>query len=303
MTRYTITHVTTYAYSEAVSLCQNVAHLKPREWPRQWCERSVLQVEPAPAVLEERLDYFGNPTSYFTVQEPHKELRIAVSHRITVRPEPAPAPAESPAWEAVRDRLLADRAPEWLDAFQFTFPSRYAPAAAEYADYAAGSFAAGRPVLEGALDLTRRVHADFAYDPRATTVATPVGEVFENRRGVCQDFAHLQIACLRSLGLPCRYVSGYLSTVPPPGRPRLVGADATHAWVSVYCGDLGWVDLDPTNNQVPAERHVLLAWGRDYEDVSPVKGVILGGGAHAVAVSVDVVPVGAKEKSLTAEGA
>jgi len=291
MTHYRISHTTTYTYTETVSLCQNVAHLRPRASERQTCERSVLLIEPNPAVLEERIDYFGNPTTYFTVQEPHRELIVEVRHDVTLNAAPHPDAATTADWSAVRDALKSDRTTESLDAFQFAFASRYCPVSSLFADYARPSFTDGRPILEAALDLTRRIHAEFVYDPRATTVATPVLEVFENRRGVCQDFAHLQIACLRSLGLAARYVSGYLSTVPPPGRPRLIGADATHAWVSVYCGTSGWVDLDPTNDQIPADRHVLLAWGRDYEDVSPVKGVILGGSHHAVSVAVDVVPV------------
>jgi transglutaminase-like putative cysteine protease len=291
MLHYRITHITTYTYSETVSLCQNVAHLKPRDWSRQWCERSSLTIDPNPAVMEEKTDFFGNPTTYFTVQEPHKQLKITVTHKMGVRSESVAATEISPAWETVRDRLAVDRSDEWLDAFQYAFESRYAPARETFLEYAQTSFTPNRPILEASLDLTRRIHADFVYDPVATTVATPVEEVFENRRGVCQDFAHFQLACLRSLGLAARYISGYLSTVPPPGRPRLVGADATHAWVSVFCGDLGWIDFDPTNNQIPGDRHILLAWGRDYEDVSPVKGVILGGGQHAITVSVDVLPV------------
>jgi transglutaminase-like putative cysteine protease len=287
MTHYRITHTTTYTYSEPVSLCQNVAHLAPRPCHRQRAGRTVLSITPDPAVIEERVDYFGNPVSYFTIQEPHRELAVSVSHRLAVRPDPPPA--TTPTWEAVRDRLTHDRSAVGLDAYQFAFDSRYALTDPRYAAYAASSFPPGRPVLDATLDLTRRIHAEFVYDPRATTLATPVAEVFANRRGVCQDFAHLELACLRSLGLAARYVSGYLSTVPPPGKARLLGADATHAWVSVFCGDAGWVDLDPTNNQVPGDRHVLVAWGRDYDDVSPLKGVILGGGQHVVKVAVDVV--------------
>lgn len=292
MLQYRITHVTTYTYSEGVSLCQNVAHLTPREWGHQVCHHTSLEIDPDPAVLEERLDYFGNPATYFTVQELHKALKIVVSHTISVNPPVPPPPKTTAPWEAVRDRLSHDRTVPWLDAYQYSFDSRYATSQPLFAEYAGLSFTPNRPILEAAQDLTRRIHADFLYDPRATTVATPVTEVFENRRGVCQDFAHLQIACLRSLGLAARYVSGYLSTLPPPGRPRLIGADATHAWVSLFCGESGWVDLDPTNNQIPSDRHVLLAWGRDYDDVSPVKGVVLGGGQHAVKVSVDVMPIG-----------
>ena len=289
MTRYAVTHVTTYTYTEPVSLCQNLAHLAVRACDRQQAEPSSLVIAPEPAVVEERHDYFGNPTHHFTIQEPHRELTVTATHSVSVFP--TSPPAITPPWEQVRDRLGRDHSPAWLDAGQFAFDSRYAAADPRYAEYAADSFTPGRPILNAALDLVHRVHSEFAYDPRATTVATPVAEVFADRRGVCQDFAHFLLACFRSLGLAARYVSGYLSTVPPPGRPRLVGADATHAWVSLWCGDAGWVDLDPTNDQVPTDRHILLAWGRDYDDVSPLKGVILGGGQHKVKVSVEVRPV------------
>jgi transglutaminase-like putative cysteine protease len=288
MTRYTIRHVTTYQYTEPVSLCQNVAHLSARACGRQRFEPSVLAISPDPAVIEERVDYFGNPTHYFTIQEPHRELKVEATHDIAVFEATPVEPTATAPWEDVRDRLARDRSPAWFDAYPFRFDSRYAAADPRFAEFAAPAFAPGRPVLEAALDLTARVYKGFTYDPKATTVATPVAEVFEKRRGVCQDFAHLLLACFRSLGLAARYVSGYLSTLPPPGRPRLVGADATHAWVSLFCGDHGWIDLDPTNNQIPEERHILLAWGRDYDDVSPLKGVILGGGKHVVTVSVDV---------------
>jgi len=286
MTRYTVTHVTTYSYTEPVSLCQNVAHLSIRPCDRQRAEPSTLTISPEPAVVEERTDYFGNPTHYFTIQEPHRELKVTARHRVVVLPPPPVA--ESPAWETVRDRLAHDHTANWLDAVQYRFDSRFAAADPKYAAFAAESFVPGRPIIEAATELVHRIHAGFRYDPKATTVSTPVAEVFAHRRGVCQDFAHLLLACFRSLGLAARYVSGYLSTVPPPGKPRLVGADATHAWVSLFCGDAGWVDFDPTNDQIPSDRHILLAWGRDYDDVSPLKGVILGGGQHTVTVSVDV---------------
>ncbi|MCU0704242.1 MAG: transglutaminase family protein [Fimbriiglobus sp.] len=286
MTRYAITHVTTYSYTEPVSLCQNVAHLFIRPSAHQRAESSELVIAPEPAFLEVRPDYFGNPTHFFTIQEPHRELKVTARHRVTVLP--SLPPADNNPWEGVRDRLPRHTAPAWLDAYQFTFDSRYATTEPRYAAYAAESFTPNRPIIDAAAELVARIHREFVYDPRATTVSTPVSEVFEKRRGVCQDFAHFLLACLRSLGLAARYVSGYLSTLPPPGRPRVVGADATHAWVSLFCGDAGWVDFDPTNDQIPTDRHVLLAWGRDYEDVSPLKGVILGGGQHTVTVSVDV---------------
>ncbi len=291
MIRYQIKHVTTYEYTESVSLCQNVAHLSARECDRQQTESPVLSITPEPAVIEERVDYFGNPVHYFTIQEPHRQLVVEATHRIGVRVAVPPVPAATPAWEAVRDRLPYDRTPAWLDAYQFSFDSRHAPSDATYLGYAGPSFVPDRPLLDAALDLVHRMHREFTYDPQATTLATPIAEVLVKRRGVCQDFAHLLIACFRSLGLAARYVSGYLSTLPPAGKTRMIGVDATHAWVSLFCGDFGWVDLDPTNDQIPEDRHVLLAWGRDYDDVSPLKGVILGGGQHTVKVAVDVAPL------------
>jgi transglutaminase-like putative cysteine protease len=286
--QYRVTHTTAYQYSEPVSLCHNLAHLTPRAAPGQECLHSELSIVPQPAALSERTDYFGNPCTFFAVQEPHRELVATATHLIRVAPRPAPDPAASPPWEEVRDRLPADRAPATLEAYQFVFTSRCTPPGPELAAYAAPSFPPGRPLLESVLDLTARVHRDFVYDPRATTVATPLAEVFAKRRGVCQDFAHLELACLRSLGLAARYVSGYLCTTASPGQRRLLGADATHAWLSVWCPRQGWVDVDPTNDLVPADKHVLLAWGRDFDDVSPIKGVILGGGQHAVRVAVEV---------------
>ncbi len=285
MIRYRILHRTKFTYTEPVSLCHNMAHLIPRECPWQFCEQTDLHVSPQPAVLETRTDTFGNVATHFTVQEPHRQLTITATHRIGVMSRLRPYPGQTPPWEVVRDRTG-----EWFQALQFLYPSYYVVVADELADYAAESFPPGRPILEAALELTHRIFTDFRYDPESTTVSTPVMDVFANRRGVCQDFAHLQIACLRSLGLPARYVSGYLSTVPPPGRPRLVGADASHAWLSIFCGEAGWVDLDPTNDQEAGDRHIQIAWGRDYDDVSPVKGVILGGGQHTVDVSVDAEP-------------
>ena len=178
-----------------------------------------------------------------------------------------------------------------MAASQFVFDSPYIPTGDRFAAYAAPSFPPGRPVFEAVLELTSRIHAEFCYDPTATTIATPIKEVLEQKHGVCQDFAHLQIGCLRSLGLAARYVSGYLVNLPPPGKPRLVGAEASHAWISFFCPGFGWIDLDPTNNQVPSDRHIVLAWGRDYDDVSPLKGVILGGGNHTVKVTVEITPM------------
>jgi transglutaminase-like putative cysteine protease len=239
-------------------------------------------------VSSKRLDYFGNPSVYFTVQQPHEKLTVRAISELQVTTGMAPDPKASPPWESVRDRLPNDRSAAALDAYQFAFDSTYVRRAPQLADYALSSFAARRPLLDAVLDLTRRIYTDFKYDQQATMVGTPILEVLKNRRGVCQDFSHLQIGCLRSLGLAARYVSGYLFT-NAEHDDALRGADASHAWLSVYCPVTGWIDVDPTNNLIPSNKHIVIAWGRDYDDVSPVKGVILGGGQHSVSVAVDVV--------------
>ena len=289
--QYSVTHTTTYLYTDAVSLCHNLVHLRPRGAPRQTCTYSQMIVQPEPRALVNHHDYFGNPIALFTIQEPHKKLQITVKHRIEVTPQEPIELHESPPWETVRDQLKTDRLAPLLDASQFTFDSEYIERHADLAEYAAPSFPPGRPLLEAAMDLTRRIHKEFRYDAKATTLATPLGEVLAHKHGVCQDFAHLAIGCLRSLGLAARYVSGYLQTRAPAGRERLVGADASHAWISVYCPGNGWVDFDPTNDMIPSDHHLTIAWGRDYDDISPIKGVILGGGSHTMTISVDVAPL------------
>ncbi|HEX6985632.1 MAG TPA: transglutaminase family protein [Planctomycetaceae bacterium] len=291
--RYRITHRTSYRHSETVPLCQNVLWLTPRKDGGQRRESFRLDVTPVPSSRGARIDYFGNEVTYFTIDAGYRSLDIvAVSEvRVTPRGEPDRFP-DSPPWEQVADGLCGDLGPAGIAACQFRFDSPCAAASDELADYARQSFTPGRPTAEAARELTSRIHADFAYEPGATTVQTSVAEAFSLRRGVCQDFAHVGIACLRSLGLAARYVSGYLRTVPPPGQPRLVGADASHAWLAVYCGPAGWIDLDPTNDAVPSTDHVTLAWGRDYGDVTPVRGLFIGGGRHEMEVSVDVAPIG-----------
>jgi len=285
---YNVSHTTSYQYTDAVSLCHNLVHLRPRAAPRQTCHQSSMIVQPEPRAWEYLQDYFGNPINLFTIQEPHKKLSIVAKHRIEVAPNPGVPLADSLAWEQARDWLGTERTPAALEAYQFAFDSHYIQRDAELRGYAEPSFAPGRPILEAVMDLTERIHREFRYDAKATSIATPLGEVLEHRHGVCQDFAHLQIGCLRSLGLAARYVSGYLQTKPPAGRERLIGADASHAWMSVFCPDIGWVDFDPTNNLIPSEQHITIAWGRDYDDISPVKGVILGGGRHTMSIAVDV---------------
>ncbi len=288
---YEISHRTIYRYSIPVSFSHHLMHLSPRPCAHQTCVRTSLIILPTPTRQDSGTDYFGNPVSYITLQHQHKELILHARSTIRVCAMETPKSAATEPWDRIHQRLFADRSEEGLDALQYVFETSMTRANPAIRAYALKSFPAGRPVLAGVLDLTRRIHGDFKFDPTATTVSTPVAHVFEARRGVCQDFAHLQLACLRSLRLPARYVSGYLMTRPPPGKEKLVGADASHAWLSVWCPGHGWVDVDPTNDLLVGLDHVTLAWGRDYADVSPVNGAIFGGGAHTVQVAVDVVPV------------
>ncbi len=287
---YRIKHITTYKYSSPVSLCHNLAHLSPREAPRQRCRETQMQVLPAPAVEKAHVDYFGNPVIFFTVQEPHQKLVVTAEHTTEISPFQCPEPSQTLPWESVRDQLASSHDPDGIDAYQYVFDSPYIRASADLAAYAKPSFWPGRPILEAVLDLTKRIYREFRYDPDATNLSTTLAEVLAERHGVCQDFAHLQIGCMRSLGLAARYISGYLLSKPPEGKQRLVGADASHAWISFWCPGFGWIDADPTNDMVPSDEHIILGWGRDYDDVSPIKGVILGGGQHRVLVSVDVAP-------------
>lgn len=286
--KYQVLHTTTYRYTQPVPLCHNQVHLTPRAAPWQRCLRHELSVSPQPSCVVPWIDYFGNPVQFFSVETPHRELVVTTRCEVEVLPPLVPSPEVTEDWEQTRLGLQQPASTEALAAVQFLWDSTLVQPFQEARDYAAPSFPPGRPILEAALDLTGRIYRDFRYDETATAVNTPPAEAFEQRHGVCQDFAHVQIACLRSLGLAARYVSGYLLTNPPPGKPRLVGADASHAWLSVYCGPAGWVDLDPTNNVIPDIRHITLAWGRDYSDVCPIQGVLIGGGQSTLAVSVDV---------------
>jgi len=289
---YRVEHVTLYEYTAPVTLSQQLLHLTPRPLPWQQCESHALAIEPQAAEYAEGTDFFGNRIVQFAVRTPHLQLEVHADSTVHLRPRWNDLDmAGSPPWEAVRDRLRDVAQPPLLDPGQYLFESPSVALSAELAAYAAPSFPAGRPLLEGARSLMSRIHADFEFDSKATTVATPLSEVIAHRHGVCQDFAHLMIGCLRMLGLPARYVSGYLLTRPPPGMPRLVGADASHAWVSVYCPAAGWVDFDPTNDMLPDLEHVTVAWGRDFSDVTPMRGVILGGGTQELDVSVTVMPL------------
>jgi transglutaminase-like putative cysteine protease len=288
---YKILHRTTYRYKYPVSVGNHVACLMPRVLPGRQSAESALEVWPAPVTQSERVDFFGNRLAIFTVQEPHRELVVEARSEVVVEDLPARTLGDSLPWEDAVALLPRDRSAEGLAAYQFGFESPRIRMREDFAEYARLSFTAGRPMGEALVAMTARMFRDFRFDTKGTNVRTPAEEVFKKRRGVCQDFAHVQIACLRSLGLAARYVSGYLRTYPPPGKPRLIGADASHAWVSAYCPGLGWLDVDPTNNVVPTDGHVTLAWGRDYGDVSPLRGLVLGGGAHKLRVSVDMEPV------------
>jgi len=282
--RFEVVHITEYDYSEPVAVSLHQARLNPRVFSHQQHLLHDLEIEPAPAVTTTHTDYFGNAVTFFAMQGAHQRLTVRARSQVALQAISLPSPSETPRWETV-----ADRATLPLEALEFVFDSASIPAGADLAAYGRAAFPPGRPLLEAVLELTRRIHQDFTFDSKATTVKTPLADVFRSRRGVCQDFARLEIACLRSLGLPARYVSGYLETAPPVGRPRLTGADASHAWLTVYCPGVGWIHVDPTNNLLPSRTHVTVAWGRDYTDVSPIHGVILGGGRHTLRVSVDVL--------------
>ncbi len=293
--KYRITHTTKYAYLEAVPVCHNLIRLRPRNLPYQSCHQFQLLVHPEPGEISTRKDYFGNHVSYFSIEQPHHGLTISASSDVQVVEQDRMAASKSAPWETIADSFRANVFPKSIDVYQYVPWSKHIQPFAALTRYAARSFRRGRPIVEAVMDLTGRIFRDFKYDPRATTIQTPITEVFEKRHGVCQDFAHLQIGCLRSLGIPARYVSGYLRTIPPPGKPRLVGADASHAWLSAYCGEAGWIDVDPTNDALVSTDHITVAWGRDYNDVSPIQGVIVGGGEHKMQVSVDVAPVSQSE--------
>lgn len=288
---YLVRHRTTYRYAQEVTYSSHLAHLVPRATPYQDLLENRLTLDPLPAAQARRTDYFGNDCEWFTLDQPHTVLDVLAESRLRVDAPPARAAALSESWEAARARLERAADPESREAVQFIFDSPLTAFKSDIAAYAARSFPPGRPMLEGAMELMARIHADFRYDTTVTDATTPVDRVYEIRAGVCQDLAHAGIAALHSLGLPARYVSGYLLTRPPPGRPRLLGADASHAWFSVWAPPFGWVDLDPTNNVVVGEGHVTAAHGRDYGDVMPLGGVILGGQDHIIEVGVDVIPV------------
>ena len=287
-----VVHRTSYHYGEPVTTSHHEARLSPRDRESQRVLSHEVEVTPLPEARRRRFDYFGNRTISFSVSEPHRDLEVVARSLVELTELPPPPLHRSPAWELVRAQLRADRHRDALDAYAMSFDSPHVPAADELLRYALPSFPEDRPLLEAVRDLVGRIHTEFVYDPSATEISTPVLEVLQERRGVCQDFAHVAIGCIRALGLPARYVSGYLLTRPPPGKPKLVGADASHAWFATFVPGQGWVDFDPTNDVIPSDEHVSVAFGRDFDDVTPIRGVILGGGQHELKVAVDVDPVG-----------
>lgn len=293
--RYHIRHETRYAYDQPVGESHHLLRLKPRNLPWQRCLTHYLDVQPAPSLSREFIDNFGNRITALHFEADHTSLSVLSESWVELAPR-ATVTAEhaEQSWESVRDSLRyhAQRrmSPETLDAAAFMFESTDVRVKRSFAIWARDCFTPGRPLVEATDALMHRIHSDFTFDPEATDVSTPVTEVFSQRRGVCQDFAHVMISCLRSLGLAARYVSGYLLTRPPPGKKRLIGADATHAWVSVYLPGCGWLDFDPTNAVQPALEHIVIGWGRDFADVTPLRGVLLGGGGHTPDISVTVAP-------------
>lgn len=289
--RYRVRHITEYTYGAPVSLCYNMAHLLPRDTRNQRCLHQKIQINPPPVYQNDGEDYFGNQTFYFSIQEAHKKLVIDVTTDFEI------ASLNVLEWQAqstlscgeLRAMLDAPNTPELRMAKEYLLDSPQIRRSEDLKAYALSTFADDEPVLQAAMAFTHKIFSEFKFDPSTTTVATPLEQVLKQRSGVCQDFAHLAIGCLRSVGIPARYMSGYLETLPPPGQEKLVGADASHAWFAIFTPDFGWVEFDPTNDLMPNEQHIVTAWGRDYSDVTPLQGVIFeGGGSQQLAVSVDV---------------
>jgi transglutaminase-like putative cysteine protease len=282
-----VSHKTLYRYGAPVIQSQHLVHMSPRASPRQTLRHHSLIVEPAPAMRYDGIDAFGNPVVILDIELAHREFVLLARSTIeTLAPSPVDLLATT-AWDRLDAHLTAGKGGD-LDTIQYRCSSRSTPASLELADYASVSFRPGRPVTDAAMDLVRRIYQDFTFDPAATDVSTPISQVFKQRRGVCQDFSHLALAALRAYRIPARYVSGYILTRPPPGQPKMQGTDASHAWISVWSPEQAWVDFDPTNGIIVADEHVTIAHGRDYDDVSPISGVLIGGGDHSVTVGVDV---------------
>ncbi|MGK2863375.1 MAG: transglutaminase family protein [Chitinophagaceae bacterium] len=285
---YSVEHITKYQYHEQVSLCHNIAALAPRNTDTQTCESFSIIISPLPDVLEEHVDFFGNKLYYFVIEQEHEELTVTVRSKVKISDNKYSVSANSnQSWESVRELLLASNG-AFAEVKQFIHPTEITTATPEIKQYAALSFTTGSPMFDAVFDIIKRIYSDFTFTPGFTTVSTPLSVVIKEKKGVCQDFAHFAISCIHSLGLPARYVSGYLETIAPAGKEKLTGVDASHAWISVFIPDMGWVDFDPTNNQLATGQYITIGWGRDYFDVIPLKGVIMSSSTHELAVSVDV---------------
>lgn len=287
--RYRISHTTTYEYESQVSVCYNLTRLTPLTDDKQRCLSTVFDVDPVPQAMRRHVDAFGNQVNYFEISRPHRKLRITAVSDVEVSSQTQQELFEDDmAWDDVVAGVRAGKGEGTILVRDFCLPSPLVPPVDGVREYALASFLPGRPVIDATHDLMQRIYREFKYDPSFTTISTPLQQVLEHKKGVCQDFSHLAIACLRSIGLPARYVSGYIETLPPEGQEKLQGADASHAWFSVYTPDNGWIDFDPTNNMVRGDQHITVAHGRDFADVTPLKGVVYGGGSHELAVAVDV---------------
>lgn len=289
---FEVSHRTTYSYRRPVLQSQHLLHLTPRDSQRQTVLRHSILIEPAPATQSEVRDRYGNVVGVLSVVDSHSELIVHARSTVDVRPPELPMLGLSTPWEQVKSRALVGDDQLDLSVLEFVSASRHTRPFRDAMEYAKPSFAPGRPILEAAFDLTQRIYRDFKFDSGATDISTPVSHVLRQRRGVCQDFAHVALTCLRTLRLPARYVSGYLLTYPPPGQTKMQGADASHAWFSVWTPEVGWVDFDPTNGVIPTTEHITVAYGRDYDDVSPISGVLFGGLDQRMAIAVDVNAVG-----------
>jgi transglutaminase-like putative cysteine protease len=287
--QYQITHTTEYEYHHSVSICHNVAKLLLRDTNNQLCKKTVVKISPQPEIINEYKDFFGNKVMYFAIQQEHKHLKVTVLSQVEKKKESNNTLGffTTTPWEEIKHQIL-EPGDDNFDARQFISETDITKTTEDILQYTLKSFTAKRSMLYATQELMQRIHTDFEFKPGFTTVATPLKDVMKQRKGVCQDFAHLAIACIRSIGLPARYVSGYIETVAPEGKEKLVGVDASHAWFAVYIPGAGWLDFDPTNNIIPSEQHITIGWGRDYTDITPLKGVILSSGPHQLHVSVDV---------------
>ncbi len=296
MADYRVIHKTKYVYEDFVSYCHNMAHMYPLTSRHQDCFRTHVTVNPKPIVSSFRRDYFGNQVFLFSVEDPHKALEVTVESTIRTHASMGYDHSRSTSWELILKMINESGLEQDISALEYLHPSPYIKIKPEFGEYGRHFFTPGKPVFLGALEMSESIFKNFKYDVKATTINTPPEQVLAEKKGVCQDFSHLAISSLRSLGIPARYVSGYLETQPPPGVPKLQGSDATHAWISVYCPDMGWQDFDPTNGKLITEEYIITAIGRDYSDVSPLKGILFGGGKHKLVVEVDVLREAILEK-------